>query len=485
MTEPTFITGETAKKRRLYIPVIAGIIAIAVIGFLASRAGLDKALVKQQVDDFIVQMKEKGRAQGRDLNLTYGKLEVVGSFASKHVVIHDPVLTVKPLERKTAPDGSQKIDALRITTPTLEIYPQTVDMSSLRIQASQPIDFAGEDAPAKSLLSIKANAPQIVLASQKKVNEVVYSDVEYQAPSEMEFTYLKEHQAKGAEEATPSLVAVYETMILKTSPGGKVTSSMAVDKSGLGQATVDFKDIVITPQTAPQGALKLAEINGKWSNMLNENKLNVIGATLKAGPVTSDNVNIPYLPIELNLEATYEGAMPRTAEAVASIQSPESVMVLKNLSLTSKDASLKATANFTASTGDVLPVGTANIVLTNTPYVLAEMRKFGILSPTLDPLVMNVLTKVTATPADQLKDVNIPIERARGGAFKIGASTFEELFAIFLQGAMQMKAGKAPATITAPSPGVEGSNAPLVPTLPPADKPKLAPIEIPDQGVRG
>lgn len=501
MTEPTSpITSDTPvkKKRGLLLPIAAVIIAIGVGGFVASRAGLDKALVKQQVDNFIVQMKEQGRAQGRDLDMTYADLEVAGSFAAKHVVMREPVLTVKPLERETAKEGEKKlVDALRITTPTIEIYP---GVSSMTIKAAQPIDVVDADAPEKSLLKVTSNAPQEVTTAQSKVGEVNYTKVDYRAPSEMKFTYLKEQQAQGAEEQTPTVVPVYETMTLAMAQGGTFSANMAENESGLGDGSVNFRELVITPHAAPEGTLKIAQINGKWSNTLNEKKLNVVTTNLQVGPFTSDNTSFPYLPIALNLDASYEGAMPNNAQAVANIQSPESVMVLKNFELTTKDAALKASANFTASAADSLPVGTANIALTNVPFVLGELRKYKLLDEASEPLVMALLAKITGTPADQLKDAVIPIERARGGAFKVGASTFEELFAVFLQQAMQHKSGEAvplPADGAAPTDAITPEtpalspdksselNTPLVPNLPPADKAKLAPIEIPDLSIRG
>jgi len=495
MTEPaSTTTAETPakKKHSLLLPIAAVIITIGVGGFFASRAGLDKALVKQQVDNFIVQLKEKGRASGRDMDLTYAELDVAGSFANKHVVMRSPVLTVKPMEREHLKAGEKKtIDALRITTPAVEIYP---GLSSMTIKAAQPIDFVDEDAPEKMLLKVKSNTPHEVVSSKSKVGEVNYSKVEYRAPSQMEFTYLKEQQAQGAEEQTPTVVPVFETMTLVMAQGGVLSANMAEDGSELGEASVNFRELVITPHAAPEGAVKLAEVTGKWSNMLNDKKLNVVTAMLKAGPVTSDNASFPHLPIALNLDASYEGAMPNNAQAVATIQSPESLMVLKNFELTTKDSSLKATANFTASAADSLPVGNATIAITNVPFVVAELRKYKLLSEASESLVMALLTKITATPAAQLKDAVIPIERARGGAFKIGSSTFEELFAVFLQQAMQQKSGEiapvpAPADAApaiAPSPDESsGLGAPLVPNLPPADKTKLAPIEIPDLSVRG
>lgn len=478
MTDVSTNTTPDKKKRGLFVPIAIAVVAVAIVGFLASRAGIDKALVKQQLDNFIAQMKERGKAQGRDIEITYGDLDVVGSFASKHVVIHSPVLVIRPMEQVKKP-GDTSVDALRVTTPTLEIYPEAVDMSSLKIEAPEPIDFAGADAPDKSLLKWTSNVPPVLTVSQTTKGDAPYMETEYQSPSQMEFTYLREQQTAGDEDKSPTVVPVYEKMNVEVAQGSSVKSSMAADGSGLGSVKTDFHSIVITPKEAPEGAVKIAEVTGEWSNVLNDKKLNVVHALAKAGPITSDNKDAPYLPVMLDLDATYQGAMPKTAEAIANIQSPESIITVKDLSLTTKDSSLKATANFTANASDVLPVGSANIALTNVPFVLGELHKYGLLVPQTDHLVGSVLQLVSGTPVEQIKDLNIPIERARGGAFKIGNTTFEELFALFLKEAIQMRSGQpAAATGAAAQP-------PHVPQLPAANAPKAAPIAIPDHGVRG
>lgn len=473
------------KKRNLFLPIAGAILFVALLGFFASRAGLDKALVKQQLDDFIAQVKERGKAQGRDIEITYGELQVIGSFAAKHVVIHDPVLTIKPSERKAAvANGKPVIDALRVSTAAIEVYPEAMDLSALRLQAPDEIKVVNADAPDTLLLSVKSNVPPTLIVAHKKQGDVPYTDTNYQSPSQMEFTYLREQQAKGDEEETPQVVPVYDTLSIAVAQGSGVTSSMANDDSGRGNVSVNMRDITLTPKSAPEGAIKVAQLVGQWSNSLNDKNLNVLHGEFKAGPITSDNAAVPYLPISIDFDATYEGAMPKNAEAIANIQSPESVITLKQLSLTSKDTSLKASANFTASASDVLPVGSASIALSNAPFVLGELRKYGLLNGNNEAMVDHVLQLLTGTPVGDLKDVAIPIERARGGSFKIGKTTFEELFAVMLKEAMQKRpAGEAPAQVITPA--APESNGRHVPTLPPADKPRAAPIEIPDHGVRG
>ena len=93
-----------------------------------------------------------------------------------------------------------------------------------------------------------------------------------------------------------------------------------------------------------------------------------------------------------------------------------------------------------------------------------------------------------------MKDLDIAIKRERGGAFQIGKTTFEELFATILKQAMQSKSGGAviipsskevPPAPTVPNTVAPAPQSKLVPQLPPADKPRLSPIEVRDSGVRG
>lgn len=505
MTEPSPAHAPKSKKRNYVVPVAIAILAVAVFGFFLSRAGLDKALVKQQLDDFAAQLKEQGKAQGRDLSFTYGELEVQGSFIDKHVVVHQPALGVKPLNPVANENGKKSIDAIIISSPVIEIYP---GVSSLTVKAPQPIDVASQEAPDKSLLKITSNIPMTFISGQKKVGEVTYKEFSFQSPTEMLLTYLREQQAKGSEETTPAVVPVYDEMTVAVAQGSGFSSSVAVDGSGLGEAKLYFKDMVFTPKAAPEGAIKIADLSGNWTNVLNEKKLNVVHSVMALGPVTSTNAAAPYLPITLNMDATFEGMVPKTPDSVASMQPQESVMQLKQFALTTKDASLSATANFTANSSDMLPVGTANITLTNLQFVLGELRKYNLLNAQNEPLVMAVVQQVAGMPVEQVKDLVIPIERMHGGAFKIGQSTFEELFAVMLKNAMlhqsgqaPVPAGSAPAAITAPettapasgavapAPGASAAPAaiepPHVPQLPDADKPKAAPIEVPDHGVRG
>lgn len=463
------------KKRSLVLPITAAVLAIAVGGFFVSRAGLDKALVKSVVDKFIADTQEKARAQGHDISITYGDLEVVGSFAHKHVVMHNPLLIIKPVGSEPQPVGEKKgDDVLRVRTDALEIYPESSDLSSLRILAPKPIDLAGGEAPDKSLLKITSDTPPAVTIGAVHEGEVEYLDIAYASPTKTQLTYLRETQAGGEEEKTPTLTPVYDNLTLTMAKGGEVMVHLAQDHSGLGKIAVNMQDLTITPEKSPGEALKLPKIVGEWSNIRNEKKLNTMRAKLDVGPITSADAKVPYQPVTLALDATYEGAVPNTPEAIANgNNAQESTITLKTLMLTTKDASLNATANFMANASDVVPVGTANIALTNLPYILAQLKEHALISEQSEPLVNSILQHVTGKPVTKLKDVTIPIERTRGGAFKIGNSTFDEIAALLFGQMIQSHT----------TPGAAGAS--HAPQLPPAGKQKSAPIEVPDHGARG
>ncbi len=490
MTDTTYTSPaspQPARKKKWLLPAVIVIVIIVAAGFFISQAGLDKALVKQKVDEYIAALKENGRAHGRLVEVTYSDLEVVGSFASKHVVVHNPSLSIKPLnEEPIVPGHEHKTDSLVITSPELVIYPTAMDLSALRISLPQPINFAGADAPEKSLLKVTSSTPIEAAIAQKTENGVPHVTFTHMPPASLDLNYLREQQANGAEDAAPTLVPVYDTLHMDIAAGSSVATDFASDGSSVGRGDIVYKQITMTPQSAPNAIITIAGIEAHWSNTLGDKKLNTVNMTVNIGPITAAPDVLPQAPINLALDVTFVGAMPATPNAMAASDVPDPTVTLKKLLLSTKDASFGAAANFTASPSDILPVGTATLTFTNMPFIHEQLQKRGILNADNEGWIGGVIEQITGTPFDQLKDVEVPIERTHGGAFKIGKSTFEELFAVVLKhmlkpGSAPMPApSAAPSTTPSPQPG-----AMLAPQLPAADKPKAPPIPVPDNGVRG
>jgi len=424
----------SAPKKNYRLPIIIAAVLLAVMaaGLFISRAGLDKAVVKRVLDAGIEKMRERARAEDRDLNVTYSDIEITGGFANKLVIVRNPVLTIKPLHpQPILPGEEKKTDSLVIATPLIELDPQAVDFSSVKINVPQPINFAGADAPEKSLLKITANSPFSVLFATQQAN-VPTIKINYISPTSIELVYLHEQQAQGTEDATPNIIPVYKTLTVSMEAGAGFESDFTADDAMIGASNVHFKNITITPKDEPAGAIQVAEISATRSKLLNDQQRYLTHATVLFGPITAPAELLPAAPIHLALDVSSD----TLAVGVASNPEAESRYELKTFNLTTKDTGINASGSFAANAKEVLPVGTATINITNFPGILERLRTYTLLKPQNEAMVAALAQQITQTPMDQLKDTSVLIERTRGGAFKIGKTTFEELLAVILKQAI-------------------------------------------------
>ncbi len=475
---PTTIAKKVPVKRLL----VGAVMLIAIGGgLMVARGGLDAEMAKKKLDEVIAGIKEKSQQEGRDINLTYEKIEMTGGLMDRHAKVYNPVMVVRPYDPKiVTPDPK---DSLRVTTEELDVYGASYDLSAIKISLPKPLDFASGDAPDKSLLKVEASSPLEATIAQKKINNIPYVDVAHTAPTSLDLTYLREKQAQGTEDATPSVVPVYDTIHIAIASGGTIKTSLAEDDSGLGRADISFGQITTVPKSAPEGVITVAGIEGHWLNEMDAHQKPNLVHQWKIGPITAAANALPYAPIALNIDFSHTGVSEDTDNDDSShggkVESKPSTK-LKVFELSTKDATLSANADFITNANDILPTGNAHLKLTNVPFVMAELKKRGILQPEKESWVADLLQRITGTPFDQLKDADIAIDRPQGGQFKIGNSTFEEVFALFMKNALN---------IDAPKNGDEGSDeeesSPPAPQLPDASKEKAKPIAVPDNGVRG
>lgn len=443
-TETVIAKEKKSNARKITLATIGALLIIIIAAVVASKAGLDKALVRQQLDAIAAQVKERGAAQGRDITFTYGAIDIKGGFSNRHAVISNPQLDIKPMEGENFEkrDDKGKPNSLRITSPVLEVHPESSSLSALKFALPQPVNFATIEQPDQSLLKLRSETPLEVHYARIKQDNIPYTRWEYTSPVKLELDYLREQVAEGVEDQAPTLKPVYETLAV-TMDKGTSELTLAENGSGLGQGTLDFKNIAMAPAVQPEaGKVTIAQIVGQWSNQRNEKNLNVVNSSFSIDRIEAAPELIPYAPISMAVDFTYEGAMPSTPEEVAVISSQESSFKLKTLSLSTKDAKLDATADFVATPEDRLPVGMASVSLTNLPFVIAQLKETGLLVEENEGLLVTILEQVTGVPYVELKDVSIDVNRTRGGSFTIGKTTFEELFATILQAAM---GGKRPA----------------------------------------
>lgn len=474
------VSAELAKRnksrsRRVIIGTLSVLVLIIAAAVLASKTGLDRALVRKQLETIASQMKASGAAQGRDVTFTYGEVSIEGNFGNRHAVIQTPVLEMKPLEAegfvKPQGDGPQ---TLRVSTPVMHIFPEGVQLSAMRIELPKPVDFTTMEEPQKKLLTIEANNPLAVRYANTTKNKAAVSHWNFKAPDETRFTYLREQVAEGAEEQTPTITPVYETLVMNMD-SGQGEMSVHRDGSGLGEGSLEMKNIRIAPQSAPkEGLVTIKQVVSHWSNQRNEQNLNVVNSSFLIDTIDADPILLPYAPISASAEVLYEGAIPTTQEEFATLESKESAFKLKTFNISTKDASFSANADFVASPEDRLPVGMANVTVNNLPFIMAELKKFELVSDDRERIIAMLLQQVTGTPYGEMKDVVVDVQRTRGGSFKIGKSTFEELFATLLQASLGQGAGPK-AVITPPG-------ATTTPVIPPAEERKAEePIVLPEE----
>lgn len=455
---------ERSIAKRVVLITMAVLVALIGLGFLASRTGLDKALLRQQLDAFATNLQAQGKRDGRDVVLTYKDVAIRGGFSNRHAVILEPQLSVKPLVQ----EGEVKAtDNLVIRTAELRVFPKSSNLKELQVAAPAPIDFYDASDLSRKLLTVATDAPFTTDVRLYSRDNVSYAEVTQHVPEKIDFTYLREQKAEGPEEATPTVVPVYETLVMTQAPGGLLYSDVAQDGSDLGTARIQMQDIVLTPQVQPDAAVRIAQVSSDWKHSMNEKKHHAVEASAQVGEITADAALLPYAPINFSVKVGYEGAAPQTAQDLSSIRAQESSFKLYGFTLSTKEASLNATADFVASPTDVLPVGMASITLTNVPYVMGELRRFGVLNPATEPLATEILQLATGTPMAEMKDAQIDINRARGGSFAIGKTTFEELFATVLQHGLRQQ----PSVVPLPSPEKK-----------PAAEPKKIQVE---EGARG
>lgn len=461
-------------SRRIIIGTLSVLVLLIAAAILASKTGLDRALVRKQLETIAANMKASGAAQGRDVNFTYGEVEIAGSFSNKHAVIHQPVLEMKPLQGEgyVQPEGEAP-KTLRITSKSMDVYPEGANLSAMRIEMTNPVDFTTIEEPEKKLLTISSATPLAVRYANTTRNNAPVAHWQFTAPAETKFTYLREQVAQGAEEQTPTITPVYETLVMNVD-SGEGELSLQRDHSGLGEGMLEMKNIRIAPESAPQeGLVTIDQIVSQWSNQRNEQNLNVVNSRFLIEKIDADPNLLPYAPISASAEVIYEGAIPTTQEEIATLQSSESAFKLKSFNITTKDASFSASADFVANPEDRLPVGMANVTVTNLPFIMGELKKFDLVSDDREQIIASLLQQVTGTPYGEMKDVVVDVQRARGGSFKIGKSTFEELFATLLQASLGKGAG--PKAVIAP-PGA--TTTPAIPKT--EDRKAEEPIVLPE-----
>lgn len=420
MNDTETVATSPSSSRKWAILVVMGILAVGATAYIASRTGLDKALVKEAVDNFSAELK----ASSNDtLSFSYEDITIEGGFRDRHAIIKNPVL-------QQSPEGMESEQHIYYTTNAITLHANASDLSSMKLLMPHPIKgFKGSTMEGEAQLTVIQKAPVVAHIESTKQDGIPFVETRIELPDSMLV------DGPESERGEP-----WNQFTLGLKEGGTVflSHSTAPDApEGLGKTDINLQDIVITPEHDAKDEIRIAQFVSHYGNVQDDKGKSKVSMTTDIGPITGSESALPYGPIEFSLNASYEGLLSTAPEDFASNQGNEKALKIETLSLKAKEAALYATADFVSGAKDILPVGTANITLENVPFILKEMRKHKVLDASKEALFDAVVSEVTGTKLAETKDLTIDVKRVRDGAFQIGNSTFEELMALVLRSALE------------------------------------------------
>lgn len=427
-TSSTETKAPCRKSRKYALIAVAVIVTVGVLGYVASKLGLDRALVKESVDNFAANLQ----ASSHDtLSFSYKDIKIAGGLTDRHAVIIEPKL-------EQSPEGLESTQKITYTTEEAMLYPTSSDLSSLKIVLAKPVKaYKGSDTENEASMTVIQRVPFEINAEQKNIKGKTFIESKVSIPDSLLVDGPESERGKPWNQFTVSL-----------KPGAYIFNnhSTATDApEGLGKTDVVLDEVVLTPEHDAESAISIAKVHTHYENMQADSGSSEVEVTANVGPVTGSEKTLPYGPIEFTMDLRYDGLLSSAPQDFANQQEAgEKSLKLETFSLKAKDAALYATADFVSGTKDVLPVGTANVTIENLPFILQELRAQNALDQKNEAILAAIIQQVTGKNVGESKDISVDIKRVRDGAFQIGNTTFEELMATVFRVALS---GQAPVAL--------------------------------------
>lgn len=435
MSTETNTQPAKSSTRKFALPVVIAIIVIGAIGYVTSKAGLDKALVKEAVDNFAANVKQSSNGT---LAFSYDDIKIAGGFTDRHAIITEPTLTQTANEEQI----------LTFTTEKILVHPSSRDLSSLTLELPHALKaFKSEDSAEKPTLTIIPKTAIKVDVSEKTIGTRAFVHSHIALPESMLIDGPEAERGKPWNQFDATLKA-----------GGSITTSFTTDAdapTGLGDTVVNVRSLVLTPQHEPADTITIDTVSSHYSNQQNDKAISTVSLNTDIGPITANSKVLPYGAMEVSIEGVFEGLLSNAPADFAEGGSNEKSLKLKTFTLKTEKAALYANADFVSGAKDVLPVGTANITLENATFVFDELKRHKLLKSSDEAIMQQLVQQITGKALGAEKDLSIDITRVRDGAFQIGNTTFEELMALVLRGALTPQnfapsAGEMPKGLKAP-----------------------------------
>lgn len=406
-------TQTTPKNSRSFIlPVILVILGVAAVGYFASKAGLDKALVQQQVDSWILAREAQAKQQGYYLDISYENLKFEGPLSERYLVLENPQVVVA----SAAPDAldAPASEVFRVSTKRALLHPLAMDLSQFRIELPDALQgFTDKNSP-EPAITVSANTPLMIQAEKHEEKSGDSMQFQHYLPNEWTLVFAGEPK---------------ETYVLSLAEGGVFTSTVGLANHATGQATIALNEVAIRTADAKEktALFNASKLEGTWKN--EEEKAGIVNySSVFSLSEASGEAFSALSPFNLRWNVSVE--TNNTTDKKGDVA--ESALKLREFTLEGKDAAINANADFVSSQQDILPVGMASINIKNLTQIRKILAEQKILTARDEVLMDTLISRITGKALNQSDDVTIDITRVREGAFQIGKITFEEALTLFL-----------------------------------------------------
>lgn len=376
---------------------LTAVVVIALLGYFTSRAALSVEMVNARLSAWGDVMKESAARKGYDASFTYGTVSIEGGLFSKRAVVADPKLTL-----------SRNNKLVRsFTTSVFEIQPDTGEMEKLRLVFAAPLTMKLEDE-----------------ASQR---------FEAVSPIEVEVTKVPNGQAYEA--FVPTQVNIFKggdgadsipSMTFETKLGSKVTGFIGSDSEEYTQ------HITLLPST-----LKMADRTMRVASLdvtaeaAKEDAARMTHYEAKIGKFETTGIFSVITPLDIVADVDRE-----TASVLADDEQEhhkDNTYFFNALSMYSGTSELKLTGKFDVAKGEILPMGSAEVSLSNVGTLIGRLKAAGTLDDRSVDVSRAILKRIASEWNTKTDTIQFSVEREYGGGFYLGDVTFEELLATALK----------------------------------------------------
>lgn len=395
------------------IVFLTAVVVIALLGYFTSRAALSVDMVNARLQVWADAVKESAARKGYDASFTHGAIAIEGGLFSKRAVISEPVITFSR-------NGQV---ARSFATKIVEIQPDSADMDKLRVVFSAPLTIKWDDMEAR----------RFELATSLEV------DVAKTASGQSYETFLPTQISvfKAADDGVDAI----PYMTIETKLGAKLKGVVGLDNDeysqvlSLGQTTMktadrttSFSAVEIKSEAAKEDAARLTHYDVTIS------KLQTSGVLAVFAPVD----------IVANVDKEMASAISEDEHDAHRDYS----YFINDLSFFSGNSTLKVEGKFDVVKDEILPMGSADVTLSQVGTLIGRLKKAGILDDRSEEVTRSIFKRIASKWNTKEDVVQFALEREYGGGFFIGDVTFEELLATALK---QYLLGVTQPEIKAPS----------------------------------